>query len=322
MRIAGAAASALFIAACGAGNPATQMPTSEPSAAPTILATPVPTLSPTTTPTVTSAPGPTPTATAALGAALTYPPELDFVNEYAIRVTVAQLNVRAAPKSTGQKLATLPKGAIVLVRDWPVHAGGYTWYFGYQPMLPPGGAIPQLPTPLAPGIDPVAGWIAAGTSADAYVLPIAPRCPSVVDLANVEGMLNSELIACFGTRAFVLQGTFGCGGCGGTDSGRYAPEWLAARSDYDFLSRNPSAIVGPMALRFPPSGPVRPPQGSIIKVTVHLEDPAASTCAVKAVNDSGTLVSIAPAAAGTWCRSQLVVERYDVLGTDPRFPPG
>src|SRR5262245_42103693 len=169
-----AASLAVLLASCSA-TPASVSPgqSSTPletvSLAPEPSASAVPTTLPSSTPAATPAPVETPVRPADN---IQYPSELDFANEFAMRVAVTGLNVRAKPSTSGAKRGKAPKGSVFLVRDWPVRANGYTWYFGYMALLPRDLSIPALPEPLGAGIDPLAGWLAAGTSTNPYLLPV------------------------------------------------------------------------------------------------------------------------------------------------------
>ena len=92
--------------------------------------------------------------------------------------------------------------------------------------------------------------------------------------------------------------------------------------NFDFLSEDVSEQFGPLALRFRPSGPARPEPGSIIRVTVHVDDARSARCSIKEFDEDDTLVAVDPATAVYFCREQLVVDSYEVLGTDPDFVGG
>ena len=235
-----------------------------------------------------------------------------YLARVAFHVNVPELNIRATPSTAGTKVAVARRGDIIVVYDHRVEADGFVWYFGYPAVQAP-GVLPSLPESLDPRIDPPFGWLAAGTAADPYMLPIAPRCPTEVDVETVVAMLDSERLACFGARSIGVEGTYGCRGCGGVVTGTYEPPWLAGREHPDF----------PFALHFPPSGLQPPPQATIIRVRGHFDDPAASTCVIhEGVGLEGTLEPIGTALSVDYCRRRFVVETYEVLGPDPSFEGG
>jgi hypothetical protein len=205
----------------------------------------------------------------------------------------------------------------------PVKANGYTWYAVMRPnVADPDVDLDPLPKPPidVAGGSPFWGWLATDDGTTPYVTAIAPRCPTTVDLLNVSGMLPAERLACF-HEPFVLQGTYGCAGCGAVLLGSFKPAWLATPVELDFLSVNPAERLGPLALRFAPNGPPRPAHGSIVRVTVHVDDSRSTRCTMSELVGE-ELVAIDARTAVLYCRERLVVDSYEVLGIDPSFPPG
>ena len=243
----------------------------------------------------------------------------------AIKVVVAELNVREAPCTTAKKRTTVEKGHVLIV--WsepygPIRANGYTWYgVAVAPETVAAGELPPLPdSPFPDGTDNVAGWIAAGDAEQAFVEPLAARCPTTVDLENVVAMLPAERLACF-DAPIVLEGTYGCGGCGGTGGAMSKPSWLADSFEFGTfrVSWTREFRDRPIALHFRPSGPQPPVDGRIIRATVHVDDPAAQNCEFAwTIEDPDFVV---PAWYGVaWCRERFVVDSFEVLGTDPDYP--
>jgi len=313
---------AVLVAACGGASPsgsaATAPPGSPPAVgSPTILApsgSPAPD-SPSPGASETAA-SPTP-ATAAIIAPGT-----------AVEVVAGELNLRRRPTTSARRVTVLQRGEVLVISPsdnlgygWgPVRANGFDWYPVVR-VVTPDGKLPRLPEhPLIPlDGEPVSGWVAAGEGSKPYIQALPPRCPAVVDLASVAGMLPAERTACFGSNPFVLEGTFGCFGCGAIAIGSFTPPWLATPIELEFLSVDPSVTFGPVALRFAPDGPPRPGLGAIIRVTVHLLDARAESCSI--VDGEGSdAVTVPPETARHFCRERLVVDSYEVLGVDPRFP--
>ena len=249
----------------------------------------------------------------------------------AVQVAVKELNLRENHSTSAKRVDILNRGDVLIISPLdnvsfgygPFKKGGYTWY---PVMVTPfkDGALPALP---AEPIDinagpPTWGWVASDDGERQYLAALPPRCPNTVDLASVQGMLPAERLACFG-GSFVLEGTFGCGGCGGAIAGIFKPNWLASPLSFGFLSVNASERLGPLALRFPPAGPTQPAAGSIIRVTVHVDDSRATKCVMTEADETGeATLPVDARTAVLQCREQLVVESLDVLGADPSFPLG
>jgi hypothetical protein len=312
------AASALLMAACGTAAPSPTGPevaASFPTGTPGVTESPAasPEASPAASPVASVAPSPTAATTKSLQA------------NTAVRVIVASLNVRESPSTGAKKLGSLAKGDVVALLGYgAIKANGYTWFQAAR-IKGLHGPLPALPTYPLEGGDwtDLTGWIAAGTSTTPYVVALEPRCSSATDLATVSAMLMGEQLACLGTTPLVLEGTFGCGGCGGAFPGTFKPEWLATPLS-GFISVQPSVRIGPLQLYFPPDV-TRPDEGQILRVHAHLADPRSSTCAVAIVTSDSPLatpVALRSGDSATWCRQHVVVDSYEVLGVDPSWPPG
>jgi hypothetical protein len=250
----------------------------------------------------------------------------------AVQVRVAELNLRRNPTTAARRVEILERGDLLVVSPsdfviagyGPISADGYSWYPVIKIDVFDGdGELDPLPThPIPIGAELVSGWLATDDGEDRFVRQLDPRCPTTTDLPNVSGMLPAERLACFGGAPIVLQGTFGCGGCGGAVAGRFEPSWLASPQNFDFLSEDVAEGFGPLALRFRPSGPARPAAGSIIRVTVHVDDARSTRCTMAELGEGDTLIPLDPATALLFCREQLVVDSYELLGTDPEFTFG
>ena len=238
-----------------------------------------------------------------------------------VRVATDGLRMREEPSTESALVDDLPVDQLLLVgfaqqrSDWgPVSAGGFAWY----PVIRVDAT--ELPA-LGEGMTTSSiGWVAAGDSTEAYIQLVEPRCPArPVDLASVERMQPWEQLSCFGSEQITLEGTYGCGACGGLSPGTFEPSWLAHPMNFYLLSTDSTTQVGPFNLRFPPGGPANPPEGQIIRVVGHFDDPAAIGCVV---SPGEPPVPIDPAVAELYCREQFVVETIEVIGPDPEWPFG
>jgi hypothetical protein len=241
----------------------------------------------------------------------------------AVRVAVTELNLRAGPCTAAKKLGTLSKGTILIVNDQaygPFKGNGLPWYLvAVAPNVGPPGELPPLPSsPFPDGTDSAVGWIAANDGSKPFVTAVPPRCPTKVDLENVMGMLPAERLACF-ESPIVLEGTFGCGGCGGSGGAIAKPVWLATTFEGNNLRTHWDLDQQPTSIYFRPRGPAQPREGSIIRVTVHVDDPAALKCSLYwAITDPP--FTVPDEIAIPYCRERMVVESYRILGTDPDYP--
>ena len=243
-----------------------------------------------------------------------------------IRIDVAELSLRDGPSTDAKRLKILRRGDVVVVSPeaayWydigPVQGEGYTWYPVAEPDEPAlDGKFPPLPyRPTFTSETRFGGWIATDDGETSFVAPVRPRCTTTIDIVHVQALLSGERLGCIDTP-IVLEGTFGCHICGANFPADIEPDWLAYPEALSFLTVHAPNEYGPIVLRFNPDGVAAPPNGSIIRVTVHLDDPAAQSCA-------GTVagVPVPVVTAVEWCRQQFVVDSYAVLGMDPAFTEG
>ena len=293
------------IAADPSPTPSPSVPASpEPSEEPSLEPTPSEEPSETPAPQPTDDPAPTPTVQAPDGI---LPPGST------VRVIVDELRLRAGPTVEAMVLATVSRDQLVTIQHTflnpgfgPIEADGYTWY---PVSLVESDMFMQN------------AWAAVGDGSTAFVELVAPLCPDddVVDLATLEVLNAWSRVACFGDRPITTEGVFGCGGCGGSIPGTFEPWWLASPMNYNFLSTDPSAYVGPFVLHFGPTSPASPDVGAIVRVTGHFNDATSAECVV-ATGIEGEQRSVDPAVAELYCRSQFVVDSYEVIGTDADFP--
>lgn len=242
-------------------------------------------------------------------------PPTPVLSGAAVRVSVADLNVREFPFTSSKRRTTLPRGAIVAVRSVPpVDSEGYIWYAGI--VVSREGVVPSLPTPIPDwDADEVFGWFAAGTRNTDYVTRVDPRCTDEVSLRNVAAMTPFERVTCLGDETIEVEGSFECNACTSHIFGEYEPSWLANPNVLGYLWDVPSEGPG-LNLRFPPAMD-RPEEGTRIRVQGHMSDAAAADCIMdmdywwppeNIVNHA-----VPDVVARHLCRQEFVVERYDIL---------
>jgi hypothetical protein len=302
----------ILIVGCAA--PAASSEVSEPSAA---TATAEATLASSVAPT-----GPILQTTEPTGPSWTPRPAEPLLLNSAVYVVVDRLNVRERPTVDAKSLGVVERGDFLLIEGYgPFSHDGYAWY--HAVFLAKAGEPPSLGVDLRHS-DGIRGWIAVAKGSTKFVKELGPRCPAAIDVSSLGFMLGSELLACFGSNAIELTGTFGCGGCGGSTPESYEPIWLAHPMNYNFLSAYPIGdTIDQVVLHFPPSGPEAPPAASVIRVRGHFDDAVAATCQISVMDplhpDPEHLVTIPSEAAQLVCAQQFVVETVEVLGTDPNF---
>jgi hypothetical protein len=304
------AALAAVLAACDVRVPSSLLPSGTIRPAPTFS---LPSFPPDETEAPTDEPEPTLTGpTLEPGSVVLDGP---FPPGTAVRVTVGGLAVRSEPRPRAPALAELQQGDVLALLGWPRRIDGRTWYEALRAGT--GGKLPPLPSEFGGG-ERVGGWVVV-RDGRATVRGVAPRCPDEVTLAVVGAMLASERLACFGSDSITLTGTSGCGECGGASTDVARPEWLIGEFSAELLSVDPRLRLGDLSMRFSPDGPERPAAGSVVDVTGHFDDPAAADCRLE-VTVRNTLLPVARSLAVEACRQQFVVERYQVIGSDPDFP--
>jgi hypothetical protein len=329
--IAGVAAlAAVLLSACGAPGSSlvpsgSAAPSQAPSVAPTVAATDLPSPSAAGTPTLPPVAAESPnTSEACAKAPDNRAWDVELGPRAVVRVAVAELNLRREPCVAGPVVGILEQGMLLILDDMPygpVRGNGSRWYLAgvARNVGPAPNQLPALPgTPFPDGTDTDFGWVAVTDGAQPFVTEEDARCPTTVDLANVVAMLPSERLACF-DEPIVVEGTYGCGGCGGAGGPIGEPAWLADTFEFQQIRVRWGDGFEPVGIHFPPSGPTPPADGSIIRVTVHVDDPAASACTFLWGTEEPPFIT--PASMATeWCRQRLVVDSYEVIGTDTNFP--
>ena len=274
-------------------------------ARPAAEASPIPSssVSPSASPTDEVSPSPTPAEPSATPA----PPVFEAPDDVlppgsAVDVIVDGLQIRAGPGLDARVVFAAPAGSRFYASIGPITVDGLDWYR------------------LATMGDSVL-WAAIGSGSERYLEVVTPDCPPAdPDLATVIAMPNDwDRLACFGDQPLSFTGTYGCGGCGGTEAGTFEPFWLAGPVHAQFLWVE-WGIGGILALHIAPdSGLAFPPEGSIVRTTGHFNDPASTTCVVS-MSDGEQVRALDPRTADLYCRERFVVDAFEITGTDPAYP--
>ena len=246
-----------------------------------------------------------------------------------VEVVADGLRLRDAPSTDAAVVATVGAGEVLyLVTNpntlGPVEGDGYEWYIG---MHAPGyrgwpNNLPGFDDPS--GDQRVFGWFAAGNDAEPFVSLAPARCTDgEVTIQSLYGLTPWERLACLGDRQLTIEGTFGCGGCGGLAPGTFEPEWLSHPINFNILG--PPWAEGhdaseSLVLRVPPDvvqfDTVE--AGSVLRVVGHFNDPISAECVI-APGEPGSEVPADDGAAEWFCREQFVVESWENIGTDPDY---
>jgi hypothetical protein len=294
----------LAASGCGAGGPATAIPT--PTTIPVATPSPAVTSSPTSTPVPTEA-----------------PTALDQLAVDSIAVVVTNdLQVRSKPGTDAgseKRSPLLNAGQDVYVLAGPVAGSGDQWY-EVDPTMGSG-------TSFAPDDDPPSGWVAAASREGVpWLLPKRGVCADrdlpeefweFADLRPTVGLV------CFGDRPMTFEARLGAYETCGLQIWTIDPQWLGDpcfgngvwlgdpdAEDYADLGDSVAAAFAPGVdtARLHP-GPE--PAGWIrVKVTGQFDHPAARTCHGVPGEEE---VPLDPDAIILACRSQFAITSIEVV---------
>lgn len=237
-----------------------------------------------------------------------------------VRVTGDGTRIRAEPTTDAEIVTTMSAGDLVYVVDdaraGPVDSDGYDWYS--VEYVNGTDVWPWMD--VAPD-DLQRGWVAAGNDSQRFMELADVTCPTDPPTLEVLAfeMTSWERLLCLTHAPVTIDAADFCrqegfGGCGGTTAGA-APTWLA-----DATQHAPMVLPGNMGYPFvrvaiPPD--ILPayealPLGRVVRITVHVDDPAASTCVLSEADDAGRMAD--PETVRVWCRERLVMEAFEDVG--------
>jgi hypothetical protein len=214
-------------------------------------------------------------------------------------VVTTDLVVRSLPEISDASIidpSTVPFGFLAYVVDGPVAADGYDWY-----------QVALFPPTLSDVVEehPAFGWLAAaGKGGEPWIAPWKGDCPQ----PNWDGIKLSQrflMLTCWSGLDITLEGTLQCDGSSQPGN---EPAWLwtvpcwLEGPDYGQL------LAGGLGLHFAPDfAPdihATAGEGTKVRVTGHLDDPAAATCTEEPF--PGTEPAH-PDLVKLWCRLNFVV---------------
>jgi hypothetical protein len=238
-------------------------------------------------------------------------------------VTVNELNLRAEPATSAKSFGHLSVGDRVFVLQGPEEAEGYGWYrvaIVDEAMF--AGSIDA--TCADKCLTARIGWVAGISDRhQAWLVPTELTCPPDPDLDTFAGLEPLERLACYGNQTLTLEGVVWQPCCGWVGPFLYEPDWLSWPSYGVYLQTVGVALAhnGGFGIRLDPAaGLAWPGYADIIRVTGHMDDPAANTCTIKVeewvLQDDPTL-AVDPeelAYAPIGCRTEFVVVSMEILG--------
>jgi hypothetical protein len=281
----------------------------------TLLGRPGPSAGADATPTLTATPpDATPDPTALATAEPTPEPSPQALAADTIAVaTVNDLNVREHPGSDAKSIGHLSSGDRVYVLEGPEQADGYGWYqVATLDQREAWECTEDCPARM--------GWVAGTSETEPWLTPEVLSCPPTPKLKAFTQLDPFERLACYGDQPLTLRGAIWQPCCGYIGATVYEPNWLSWPSGPPSLSYTEPLHSG-VLLRFDPAdGLEEPDYADIVRVTGHMDDPAAATCTVRidesALYEDPTL-TVDPeelAYAPIGCRTQFVVDSIDILG--------
>jgi hypothetical protein len=293
-------------------------PSPEPSASVPTTSSPTPSQSPSSpVPTASTTLAPTPTVSP--GIAL---PDGLLPAGSVISVTSDGVRIREEPSTDAAIVTTMSAGELAYVVDdmrGPVEADGYEWY---RIQYADGENVWPWMDVAPDGL--VGGWVAAGNATARFVELSEVTCeaePLTLEVLAFDMTPFERLVCISGTTVTIDAADFcrqeGFGGCGGTTPGA-APTWLA-----DGTQHTPMVLPGNMYYPFvmvaipPELVPAYDdlPLGRVLRISLHVDDPAAATCALTGEpDDTGRTAD--PDAVRVWCRERLVLESFEDVGAN------
>jgi hypothetical protein len=247
---------------------------------------------------------------------------------------VNDLRMRSAPSTAADQVSTMDVGTRLFVLSGPATDPADPDLVWWEVVPYDCAAADDSPTGDC-GYDPRIGWVTSGPEG-VWLEPVTPDCPSELTAENPEAFYNTpELLACFGSGPIVLEGIVDYWCCRGITFGTTEPAWLAG--DYSNpvvahlrISEQEAASWGPELRINPASGLTLGERGSIIRVTGHLDDPAAQSCRTTVAERDLELNPdlrwvTNPSVAVYGCRLAFVidaVERLDFVPLPTHAPQG
>jgi hypothetical protein len=222
---------------------------------------------------------------------------IGFAPDTLLSIIEGPLRVRSKPSVEADSIKFTPlleTGQRVYVISGPVEGSGYTgWYL----VRPVSKRVTQD------------GWIStAAREGTPWAEPAAIDCPTAT-LADIDAIDAALRIVCFSGREFTFTATVVWGAMCGAANTLSNPDWMAGcLSTFRWGSKTSDVFVA-----IPPelAGSVGDfKMGDTFKATVtaHLDDPGATTCKPKPVQDADPVILAASAILD--CRAMFVATSF------------
>jgi hypothetical protein len=237
-------------------------------------------------------------------------------NRAIAEVVTDDLNLRAASNQSAEVITILKRGQRVFIIGEPAENGGLRWYRV---------ATVDDPAQCDHGCNFI-GFVATPLpEEDRWVAPAETSCPTSPMTAEAIGRLQPlEALSCYGRTEIVVTGTMDHPFHGPMTPYRFSPGWLT--DDYRRFMREAGWI---WFRAHPDSGLNAPDPGQIVRVTGHLEHPAATDCRARVDPEffGGQVPADFEPLSGARvildCRATFVWTAYSVLGFESlAYPPG
>ena len=251
-------------------------------------------------------------------------------------VLTSELNLRAGPATSSERLGVLPKDGTFLVLAGPQVADGYAWY---QIAAVPQDAVclPSQPPLLSLCTDWL-GWAAAASPAgERWLGALAIDCPVGRAAPAYLSMLPAQRLACGGSlgwqlTVYLAPSTDGRGCAPGWTT---EPAWLDGSCNFLFPLLAPAEFdansslqvwaapgLGSCASLGDPRCELGRYRGSWVTLIGHLDDPAARSCRAVPSGIEGTVFDPpTPDQVVLDCRLRLVVTEAVAISVPAPSPP-
>jgi hypothetical protein len=231
-----------------------------------------------------------------------------------IRITGEGVRIREQPSTDATIATTMSADDLAYVVDsigaGPIRTGGYDWY-----LVEYSNGEDIWPWQDIYSGELFRGWMAAGNASERFAELAEVECST--DPVTLERLAFDikpwDRLVCHADAPITIEGTFGCDTCIEVTPGA-APAWLADASQQPPIA-GMYAYYPFIRVALPPD--LAPPENrDVVRATLNVDDPAATTCTYTPEPDVPPDVEADPLAVQIFCRERLVLESFEVIGRD------